>query len=243
MLTNIPETDYLILQQMNDEDLVQYCQTSEYARELCLIPNIRKRLNAYKAFLTFNLQDIGNYPFKQPMMICKIEKYNTDQYLLFYEIYIIKNNYTVIDYSADTKDDEGSMQIGITHPLEIDFNAIFEQNNETTWDYDINTIYDILIQKGLDKYAKTYLINHLDNTMNSLILDNTIEEFTDIMGLFYWLKSQCMFLKLVDETIQVDEREFDLDYIHSEEGSDLRSKIIESINLYYDLLINYIYNF
>ncbi len=64
MLTNVPETDYLILQQMDDESLVQFCQTSEYATSLCLIPNIEKRLKLYKSYLEFDILDIDDYPFE-----------------------------------------------------------------------------------------------------------------------------------------------------------------------------------
>ena len=245
MLTQVPETDYLILQQMNDQDLVQFCQTSEYATELCAIPNIKKRLNTYKAYLSFNiLEDIENYEFKYPMMVCKIQTYDymyndNEQYILSYEIYIVKETTTVIDYIADEKEGEASMLLAINQK-DFDFKSIFTLNNETAWDFDINTIYDMLLQKNLEKYAKSYLINHINNAIDSLILDNTIAEFFEIMGLFYWFKTQCMFLNLVHETIDSIEQEFDLTFIQSPEGVELKHKIMRTIDLYYDLLIDYI---
>lgn len=243
MFTDIPEVDYLILEQMEDDDLAQYCQTSEYARELCLIPNIKKRLDIYQQYLTFNLMDIiPSYPFKSPMIICKIEKYNyPNKTILSYELYIIKENYTIIDYLAREVDGEASILLDINHPAEFDINEILGE--EASFNLDINTIYDILVDKGLNKYAKSYLINHVTSTIDTIRFDDTIDQFFEVMGLFYWLKSQCMFLKIVQDTIDTLEQEFDISYIESEEGITLQNNMINAIDYYYNLLINYIEEF
>lgn len=241
MFTNVPETDYLILQQMSDYDLINYCQTSDYAQELCYIPNIRKRIINYKKYLDFNVLDHLNN-LNPPYLLSKMQKFDyeyndSDRYVLSYDFYIVKDNYTLINYIADDTEDYGTIQVHITHDDNFNLDDILEEN--TSWGLDIHTIYTIMVQEGLQKYAKEYLINYLDNARNLESKDG-FAGFFEAMGLFYWFKINCMYLKLVNETIELVDEDFTLEYIQSQEAIDLKYRFINEIDLYYDLLINYI---
>ncbi len=245
MLTNIPEADYLILEQMEDDDLVHYCQTSDYAQELCLIPNIRKRIINYKKYLSFDVLDYTEY-LESPYLICKMQKYDyeyndSDRYVLSYEFFIVrKDNYTLINYIADDTEDYGTIQVHITHHENFNINDIYEENDITSYNFDLNTIYNIMLGQGLKKYAKEYLIAQINNARDSLVSNTGFAGFFETMGLLYWFKVNCMYLKLVNETIQPVDEDFTLDYIQSEAFINLKYRFINQIDLYYDLLINYI---
>src|SRR4029079_5970916 len=89
-LTGVPEVDALILDQMDDDILLNYCQTSSTNNDLCSIGRIQRRINNYKDYLNFDHSRIFDH-LKIPCMLIKHTEYeDEDIYRNEVDIYILK---------------------------------------------------------------------------------------------------------------------------------------------------------
>ena len=241
MFTEIPEVNYTILKQMNDQQLSQVCQTNHHAKELCEYNDIQARLDLYKAYLHFDLFDhMEEIEFKYPLMIFRMEEQD-GPYINALEIYVLKaDTSTIIKYFGDVKkagDQDGTVSIDILNNLQpYDVLDILSDAQGV----DLNTVRSILQQRGFKKYEKDYLQYYIQTYYESLKPEPGLKGFYKVLALHLWFKSHCMFLKLVNEYINEIDQDINLEFVNSEEGIEEKYKRIQEIDFYYDILTDYI---
>jgi hypothetical protein len=250
-LTNIPEMDTLIMDSMDDDTLVRYCQTSTTNQDLCLIPSVVKRIETYKRYLNFKIGELDN-----------IEQYLTFPYMLMYQniveegtvfysnlnIYIIeKDKYYYIGYIG-SKDEHGIFNVVIEdygwENRSITIHEIFSNTNnkgEEYFDFDLYTVYNIYVQLGFKKYAKNEVKKYLNLFIDNMINDDSYQSFFNLLALYLKIKMHCIYLNLIDDNI--DNQNYNIDdpkYFDSDQGINNANHLVNEIFYYYDLLIQHI---
>jgi len=241
----------MILDHMSDETLVRYCQTDSYAGQLCLIPRIKKRLDEYKLYKTFELDEILNQiedytPY--PLLIHRYEMQRDDESFIFNDtIYILyQDKYVEIKCQAYDGMDERYLNIQIIKRQQaITLNTIinqYENNNDAVWSLDVMTIKNVYNHIGVKRYASLKAIEELDKNFlyKEEHLNNTIEDYFTLFIIYIWFKSQVILYKLKDD--QLDEIDIDIDdnYVDTPEYQVLKYELNKSIDDMYQLLLNYI---
>lgn len=244
-----PEVDFLILNQMTDEDLVQFCQTDQYAQELCQIPIIKNRIETYKFYKTFDyatiLNDIEQYcPY--PIMIHRYELFKdetlfgieNDLFILYEDKYKSISCLTQEDLSP-----EGESFINIFVSGE-DINKKFltivnEKNTDfSIWNLDLVSIYRVYVTIGLKKYAKLKTIEQLNQHYQFKLNYGglTLKDFYNLFILRLWFISHIILYKLEDDRIE----NFNLDIDNQFDYQPYILRLIDDIDDLYNILFNYI---
>ena len=251
--TNIPETDALILDQMSDDDLVNYCQTHQEVGQLCNIPRIKKRIDLYHRYKTFDIStifdSIENYaPY--PILIHRYLAYDDGQLLILDDdIHIFKtNSYTNIKYYATQSDLDTYINISInnTHQNQLLNNIInsYDDNRGTIWSLDLRTTYNVYISLGLQKYAKEEILKQLDMQYNlkNQYQNTNIKSFYFLFALHLWFKTQVILYGLLDDAIHNLDIDIDDEYVQSEEYQQFKLQINQDIDDMFQLLQQFVFN-
>jgi hypothetical protein len=249
--TNVPEVDALILDQMEDYDLINYCQSHENEYQLCLIPRIKRRVDLYQRYKTFDISsifdNIENYT-NYPILIHRYFAYEDDQlFVLNDDIHIFKqNNYTKIKYFSTIDDEESYMIVNINNlNNNILLNQIinsYDDNINTIWSLDLRSTYHIYQSIGLQKYAREETIKQLDIQYNlkQRYQSNIVTGFYFLFSLYLWFKTQCMLYGLIDDHINVLDLDVDEEYITSEAGQQTNLIINNDIDDMFQLLYQFV---
>lgn len=247
---NPPEVNVLILDQMTDDDLIQFCQTDTYATELCSIPKIQNRINNYKFYKTFDIStifdDIENYcPY--PLMIHRYARYEDDNlFIIDNDIHILyQDKYVNIKcFVQEDLQNDSYININVVeHPptqLKSIINS-YESNEGTFWDLDLLSICHIYNNIGLKKYAQLKALERLNEHKNlQLNYQNyTLKDFYKLFVLRLWFLSHVILYKLEDDSID----NFNLDISDAFVINNLNDNMImlnDDIDDFYDMLYNYI---
>lgn len=241
-----PEIDVLILDQMEDQDLVHYCQTNSYASQLCSIPRLQNRINTFKYYKTFDLSSLFNdieiyCPY--PIMIHRYAQFNDDILsIINNDIHILYLN-KYIKIKCLTQDgEENFIQIEVTEqPNNIKLNTIinsYENNEGSVWDLDLKSIYNAYVYIGLKKYAKIKTLEVLNEHKN--YQNDYQSSFYKLFILRLWFLSHVILYKLEDDSIDNLDLDIDEDFVVSPLFNYYINKLNEDINDFYNLLYQYI---
>jgi len=255
-----PEVDALILDQMTDDDLVNFCQSDIYATTLCQIPRIKNRIDNYKYYKTFDISNIFDHieqycPY--PIMIHRYIVYNTDNlFMIDNDIHILYQN-SYVNILCLTQEDrqvdafnqivnENYMNMNVTKRLEnVKLQTIinsYETNENSVWNLDLLSIYHIYNNIGLQKYAKLKVLEHLSEhkKLQSNYVDNDLRTLYKLFVLRLWFLSHIILYKLEDD--EIDNLNIDIDdqFVQSEEFINYKMTINEDIEDFYNLLYHYI---
>jgi hypothetical protein len=248
-----PEVNVLILDQMNDEDLLQYCQINIYADSLCNIPKIKNRIETYKYYKTFELftifNDIEKY-VDYPIMVHHYEGgINEDnQTVILDTVYVINvDKYSIIQYYAaiDQDNNNSNYSIEVTESnIPITMSEILELNPDTgndVWALDLKSTYMVYVNIGLEKYAKDKVMEVLNANYNlkAQYQTRTLQNFYLLFFLFEWFKTNAMILQLVDYDINNSEDELDIVFLNSTQYNDIIKNYNIEIDYIYNLIVNY----
>jgi hypothetical protein len=217
------DMDLIILDQMPIQDLVRYCQTSEYTISLCSIPKIQRRINHYKSFLAFTPLDHIDVLDHYMLMDYKISFFNMQFYMLLMDGHEKQiHYYTQLDRMIVTH-----------HPI----------NQLNKYDMvDIGSLFKIYEHFGFAKYVKSVIapyVKDIHDLLNRIPYDGE-ERFFYIFGLYLWFQLQAYTLNLIveytdhDINFRVTEA-----YLQSEDGVSMLQSLVNRIDYYYDLIKMY----
>jgi hypothetical protein len=250
--TQVPEADALILDQMDDDTLVQFCQVNNESQDLCLIPKIKKRLNQYQLYKTFQLEtifnQIENYA-SYPILIHRYELYeDINEFVLEDDIHILyQNKYVNMNCYANKLDDTAHLSLKINkHNYPKTLNDIimsYDDNQNAVWSLDVMSILQIYQSIGLDKYAKQEAIRELNkNNLKNKYQNHTLFDFLMLYINHLWFETQIILYKLKD--IQLNE--FDIiinqDDFNVDDYELQKNLWNNDITTYYNLILNDVYN-
>lgn len=213
MLTNVYDMDVEILNHLPDEDLIQFCQTSSEAQKLC--QHFNKRLNLY---MEYKLYD---YMLYLPARNLLLFKYNINNHRLSYTVYAITYSINIVKLKA--ADNEYKIHID-----EMDYCDPYDIIKGTDWSADIATIYHSYLKFPC---AKRHINNLLKNKLKLMSPYTDKVGIIKLFGLHFWFQANCLFLGLIDNSFE-----------ESRHSYMTKTRIMNEILLYYDLLNEWVLN-
>lgn len=258
MASDIPEIDALIVDQMDDETLLKYCQVHRYAQSICLIPRIKRRIDLYIAYKQYNPKDDVDKLNQQPrpiMFYSKHEEENEDEYRLDYNfIVMFDDQIQQIGYfTGYNLENDGIIKVEVKDYIGYynvnDVMQLFQSDRPQWWLFDIESLYFLYYNKGFRKYAKNIVRNLIDYMLKQFYSyegSNSVNRFKrllNLFGLYLWFQYQCHCLGIIVEYIDYNiEQHLTKEYIESVEAMNLITQWMNQIQYYYGLLEKYIDN-
>jgi hypothetical protein len=235
------DLDFMFLKHMTDFSMVNFCQTSKDALKLTENEHIKNRIKHFYNCLDYQIDDLRSV---------MIEHDITNPLYLFTSTW---NDESIIVYTMD--DDEYKM-IYISHTLpdhpvtahqtlDIDYCNDFDSNYIKN--VDILSLYNIYRKIGFDHDIAKYKIikeikeKHVEMYDKMEKLKHTVYYlyflYFNLQKLLVWFKISCIALKLCEDKIEAYNKSISESYLKNEYKE---SEVIEEINYYYELLIQFV---
>lgn len=247
-LSGTPEVDLLLLDQMDDQSLLKYCQTSTTNNDLCTVNRIKNRINLYKRYLDLKLDNyINNFDnlLSVPCIFTAESTVNDpDIFYNMIKLYIIQtNNYILIEYLG-SKDENGNFESMIEYKVKnkpITIKKIIDTNPNANFSMDPGNYYNLFVNLGFKKYAKDETLEYLDMIVDADV-DHGYKKYFNLIGIKLKLKLFCRFYNLIDYDIPINRNfglQYNFDFFESDEYNDDINDMLNEIMYYYDLLYMY----
>ncbi len=240
-LSGVPEVDALLLDQMSDNDLVQYCQTSSTNRDLCEIGRIKKRILNYQNYLNFDHTTLFDYLPSRCMIYRHVVYEDQDIYRNEVDLFILDYNKSYSVSYLGSKDQFGQFSLiiedygWINRPLSIDRIIAMPYQGEAYYGVDVKTLYQIYNQLFGRIYAKEEVAINLQH-LEKLTYQGTFQSFFNLMAYHLITKVQCIYLNLIDENVDNVDFTISPTYFDSEDGRKSAKNLIIDLLYYHDQL-------
>lgn len=248
--------NYQILDEMDDKTLYNFCQTNSYSRILCSDKIISDRIKKFKKYCL-------DFKIDQNNIKNVINEYGLSYPFIIYQILFP----FITAYIANSEDD--SIEIQIKHEpifyrqsgsviqkiesFEGNFNIdrILNPNSGPGFlkiKLDLMTMYNIYIQVGCNyETANNKIIDYINDEYektNVPYSESYVEEdYYTKMDIHLWFKTNAILLGLIDNDIEyMEQREIDDDFLESQEFFDYLNKMLQDIDEYYHLLVDFFTN-